>query len=178
MSYFMLVRGRSSLCRGVSSYRNKAGWHDVIEIGRPLSGSGYRHKGRDDLKPRVEIKLVSQDSTLHISTVLLRDKTLPWVAVEAAGYDGKPRYWWTFFNVESAGYSAGTDDNSPTGGSIHYILEFRSARFGTGAWPGATPTTVPRTGLDPGRAVDRDTGSAVAALPVPRALKNEWHYSH
>jgi len=40
-----------------------------------------------------------------------------------------------------------------------------------GAWPGAIPTPVPKTGLDPSRAIDRETNQAVLALTVPSSLK-------
>ena len=95
---------------------------------------------------------------------------MKWVAVEAV-YNDKPYSWWTFFDVTSAGYFAGTDYDSPTGSSIAYTFEFRSARTNSGTWPGAIPTQVPKVGLDPERVVDRDTDQAVLALPVPDSLK-------
>jgi hypothetical protein len=171
MPYYLMVMGKRGICRGSSSYRNNAGWHDLTGIGRPLSGSGYQHGGRDELKRRVELKLAEETRAHQIAVLLDNDKTLPWVAVEATGYDDKPQSWWTFFDVTSAGFSEGTDYDSPTGGSISYIFEFGSARWNTGTWPGAIPTQVPKVGLDPGRVVDRDTDQAVLALPVPDSLK-------
>jgi hypothetical protein len=44
MAYFMLVMGKAGICRGASSHRNNASWHDVTDLGRPLSGS--RRSGR------------------------------------------------------------------------------------------------------------------------------------
>ena len=79
--------------------------------------------------------------------------------------------WWTFFDVRSAGYSTGTDYDSPTKSMTSYIFEFGSARWGSGAWPGAVRTPVPKVGLDPQRVVDRETDQAVTALPVPSSLK-------
>jgi hypothetical protein len=170
MPYFLLVMGKRGLCRGSSSYRNNAGWHDLTDIGRPLSGSGYQHGGRDELKRRVEVKMFEETRAHQIVTLLDNDKILPWVAVESA-YSGKPASWWTFFDVRSAGFSAGTDYDSPSGSSLSYIFEFGSARWNTGTWPGAIPTQVPKVGLDPERVVDRDTDQAVLALPVPESLK-------
>jgi|ERR1700722_4009614 hypothetical protein len=170
MPYFMLVMGKQGICRGASDYRNNAGWHELTKLGRPLSGSGYRHGGRDELNRRVEATMAEESRAHQIAVLLERDGTLPYVAVEAA-YDGKPTSWWTFFDVRSAGYSAGTDYDSPTGGTISYIFEFGSARWNTGTWPGAIRTQVPNVGLDPGRVVDRDTDQAILALPVPDSLK-------
>jgi hypothetical protein len=115
--------------------------------------------------------MVEESRGRQIGIVLERDGILPWVAVEAASSDGKPQFWWTFFDVRSAGFGAGTDYDSPTGSSMSYIFEFGSARWNTGTWPGAIPTQVPKVGLDPGRVVDRDTDQAVLALPVPESLK-------
>ncbi len=173
MAYFMLVMGKQGICRGASSYRNNAGWHDLADIARPLSGSGYNPQGRDELKRRVEVKMFEQTRSRQIAIILDQDKILPWVAVEATGYDGKPRSWWTFFDVTSAGYAAGTDYDSPTGSFLAYTFEFRSARTNVGTWPGAIPTQVPKTGVDPERVVDRDTDDAVSALPVPESLKRQ-----
>lgn len=170
MAYFMLVMGKTAICRGASTWRNNAGWHDLTWIARPLSGSGYRYQGRDELNRRVEVKMVSEPRGSEISNLLARDKVLPWVAIEA-GYDGKASMWWTFFDVESAGYASGTDDSSPTGASMSYIFEFSSARFDTGAWTGAARTQIPKVGLDPSRAVDNATNHAVMNLPVPSSLK-------
>jgi len=170
MAYFLLVMGKAGICRGASSHRNNAGWHDVTEIRRPLSGSGYQYQGRDELKRRVEVKMVSEPRGRQIADLLSRETVVPWVAVEAA-YDGKAQDWWTFFDVTSAGYSSGTDDSSPTKSSISYIFEFRSARWGGGPWLGAIRTQVPRAGLDPSRVVDRDTNQAITTLPVPSSLK-------
>jgi hypothetical protein len=172
MAYFMLVMGKQGICRGASSYRSNAGWHDVTGLARPLSGSGYRYQGRDELSRRVEVRMVSETRGRQIGALLERDGIVQWVAVEAA-YDGKASSWWTFFDVTSAGYAAGTDYDSPTGSFISYIFEFRSARWNTGAWPGAIRTEVPKVGLDPGRVVDRDTDQAVLALPVPDSLKKQ-----
>jgi hypothetical protein len=171
MAYFMLVTGKQGICRGASSYRNNAGWHELTDIARPLSGSGYQYRGRDELSRRVEVKMVEESRGRQIGIVLERDGLLPWVAVEAASSDGKPQFWWTFFDVRSAGFAAGTDYDSPTGSSMSYIFEFGSARWNAGTWPGAIPTQVPKVGLDPGRVVDRDTDQAVLALPVPESLK-------
>src|SRR5215831_1775734 len=146
MAYFMLVMGKQGICRGASSYRNNAGWHDVTDIGRLLSGSGYRYQGRDELNRRVEVRMVSETRGHQIAALLDRDGTVPWVAIEAA-YNGKATSWWTFFDVTSAGYAAGTDYDSPTGGFISYTFEFRSARTGSGPWPGAIRTEVPKVGL-------------------------------
>ncbi len=170
MAYFMLVTGKQGICRGASLYRNSAGWHDLTDIARPLSGSGYQYQARDQLSRRVEVKMVEEPRARQIGLLLGRDGILPWVAVEAAS-DGKPQFWWTFFDVSSAGFAAGTDYDSPTGGSMSYIFEFGSARWNTGTWPGAIPTQVPKVGLDPSRVVDRDTDQAVLALPVPELLK-------
>ena len=171
MAYFMLVMGKSGLCRGASSYRNNAGWHDVTDLGRPLSGSGYRYHGRDELNRQVEVKMVWEPRGQQIASLLERDGILQWVAVEAAAYDGTAQSWWTFFDATSAGASSGTDYDSPTGSSLSYIFEFRSARWGMGPWPGAIRTQVPKVGLDPDRVVDRDTDQAVTTLPVPDSLK-------
>ena len=108
MAYFMLVMGKQGICRGASSYRNNAGWHDLTDLARPLSGSGYQYRGRDELNRRVEAKMFEEARARQITALLDRDKILPWVAVEAA-YDGKPQSWRTFFDVTSAGYFAGTD---------------------------------------------------------------------
>lgn len=172
MAYFLLVMGKAGICRGDSRHRDKAGWHDVTEIGRPLSGSGYRYQGRDELSPRVEVKMVSGTRAGQIADLLSRDAVLPWVAIEDA-YDGKAQSWWTFFDVTSAGYSAGTDDSSPTRSSIHYIFEFESARWSMGTWPGAIRTQIPKVGLDPSSAVARDTRQAITTLPVPSSLKKQ-----
>jgi hypothetical protein len=170
MAYFMLVTGKAGICRGASSWRNNAGWHDVTDLYRPLSGSGYQYQGRDELKRRVEARMVAEARGHQIGALLDRDKTLPWVAIEEA-YSGQARTWWTFFDVTSAGYAAGTDYDSPTGGFIAYTFEFGSARTGSGPWPGAIRTQIPKVGLDPSRVVERDTDSAVLALPVPESLK-------
>jgi hypothetical protein len=170
MAYFLLVTGKAGICRGASSHRNNAGWHDVTELSRPLSGSGYRYQGRDELHRRVEVKMVSELRGRQIADLLSREAVLPWVAVEAA-YDGKAQSWWTFFDVRSAGYSSGTDYNSPTKSSISYIFEFGSARWAAGAWPGAIRTQVPKVGVDPHRVVDRETNQAITTLPVPSSLK-------
>jgi len=170
MPYYMLVMGKQGICRGASSYRNNAGWHELTDLARPLSGSGYQYQGRDELSRRVEARMVSEARGQQISALLDRDGTLQWVAVEAA-YNGKASSWWTFFDVTSAGYAAGTDYDSPTGSFISYTLEFRSARYNSGTWPGAVRTEVPKVGVDPGRVVDRDTDQAVLALPVPDSLK-------
>ena len=114
MAYFMLVTGKQGICRGASSYRNNAGWHEMTDIARPLSGSGYQYRGRDELSRRVEVKMIEESRGRQIGVVLERDGILPWVAVEAASSDGKPQFWWTFFDVRSAGFAAGTDYNSPT----------------------------------------------------------------
>jgi hypothetical protein len=166
----MLITGKAGICRGASNHRNNAGWHDVTEIARPLSGSGYQHRGRDELNRRVEVKMAWEERANLISNLLSRDSILPWVAIEEA-YDGKASGWWTFFDVGSAGYSSGTDYNSPTKSSIAHIFEFGSARWALGAWPGAGRTQIPKTGLDPQRAVERDTNQAVLTLPVPSSLK-------
>ena len=113
----------------------------------------------------------------EISNLLARDKVLPWVAVEA-GSDGKASEWWTFFDVELAGYASGTDDSSPSGGSMNFIFEFSSARWDTGAWPGAARTKIPQTGLDPSRAVERATNHAITNLPVPSSLKKAYSYGY
>ena len=173
MAYFMLVTGKQGICRGASTYRNNAGWHDLTDIARPLSGSGYRNRGRDELNRRVEVKMFEEPRARQIGLLLDRDQILPWVAVEAASSDGKPQFWWTFFDVRSAGFGAGTDYDLPTGSSMSYIFEFGSARWNTGTWPGAIPTQVPKVGLDPSRVVDRDTDQAVLALPVPDFLKRD-----
>jgi hypothetical protein len=170
MAYFLLVMGKAGICRGASSYRNNAGWHEVTDLSRPLSGSGYQYQGRDELRRRVEVKMVSEPRGRQIADLLSRDAIVPWVAVEAA-YNGKAQEWWTFFDVESAGYSSGTDDSSPTRSSISYIFEFQSARWSMGTWPGAIRTQVPKVGVDPERVVDRDTNQAVTTLPVPNSLK-------
>jgi len=172
MAYFMLVMGKQGICRGISSWRNNAGWHDVTEINRPLAGSGYRYDGRDELNRKVEVKMVSEPHGRRISGLLERNGVVTWLAIEEA-YDGKARSWWTFFDVTAAGYSVGTDHDSPTGNSIAYIFEFRSARTGGGPWPGAVRTQIPRTGLDPSSAVARDTDRAVMNIPVPRYLKEQ-----
>ena len=80
--------GKGGICRGESSHRDKSGWHDVTDIGRPLSGSGYRYQGRDELSPRVEVKMASGSRAGQIADLLSRDTVVPWVAVEAA-YNGK-----------------------------------------------------------------------------------------
>src|SRR5262245_52321778 len=170
MAYYMLVRGKAGICKGASSYRNNAGWHEARWIARPLSGSGYRHDGRDELKRRVEVNMVSESRANLISDLLARDTVLPWVAIESV-YNDKPSWWWTFFDVQSAGYGAGTDYSSPTGGFISYIFEFGSARTNSGAWPGAIRTEIPKVGLDPSKVVTRDTDEAVRNLPVPQSLK-------
>jgi len=171
MAYFMLVMGKRGICIGASNYRNNAGWHELTAIARPLSGSGYQYRGRDELNRRVEVKLVSEARALQIASLLDRDGTLPWVAVEVTGYDAKPQSWWTFFDVTRAGYAAGTDYDSPSGSSVFYTFEFGSARWNSGTWPGAIPTKVPDVGVDPGRVVTQDTDQAVLALPVPDSLK-------
>jgi hypothetical protein len=170
MAYFMLVMGKRGICLGASNYRNNAGWHELTDMARPLSGSGYQYRGRDELSRRFEVKMVQEPRARQLSVLLGNEGTLPWIAVEAA-YDGKPQSWWTFFDVTSAGYGAGTDYDSPTGSSMSYTFGFGSARWNTGTWPGAIPTKVPNVGLDPGRVVDRDTDQAVLALPVPESLK-------
>jgi hypothetical protein len=170
MAYFMLVTGKAGICRGASDYRNNAGWHALTDLARPLSGSGYGDYGRDDLHRKVEVTLVAEPRAHQIASLLSREPVLPWVAVEAAS-DGKPYEWWTFFDVGSAGYGAGTDYNSPTGGFVSHIFEFASARWNTGTWPGAIRTQIPKVGLDPSRVVVRDTDSAVSNLPVPASLK-------
>jgi hypothetical protein len=170
MAYFLLVSGKSGICRGSSSYRNSAGWHDVMEIGRPLSGSGYRYQGRDELRRRVEVKMASEARARQISDLLSRESVLPWIAIQAA-YNDKDSSHWTFFDVSSGAYSSGTDDSSATGSSIHYIFEFRSAREASGSWQTAIRTPVPRTGVDAGNVVERETDKAVLALPVPSYLK-------
>jgi hypothetical protein len=174
MAYFLLVMGKAGICRGMSSHRDNAGWHDVTDIGRPLSGSGYRYQGRDELSPRVEVKMVSGSGSRagQIADLLSRDSVLPWVAVEDV-YDGKGQSWWTFFDVRSGGYSAGSDDSSPTRSSIHYIFEFESARWSMGTWPGAIRTPIPKVGLDPSSVVGRETRQAITTLPVPSSLKNQ-----
>lgn len=172
MAYFMLVMGKQGICRGASTYRNNAGWHDLADMARPLSGSGYNPQGRDELKRRVEVKMIEESRSRQIAVVLDSDKILQWVAVEEA-YDGKPRCWWTFFDATSAGYAAGTDYDSPTGSSLSYTFEFRSARTNSGTWPGAIRTEVPKTGVDPERVVDRDTDQAILALRVPDSLKRQ-----
>ena len=106
MPYFMLVMGKQGICRGASSYRNNAGWHDVTDVARPLSGSGYQYHGRDELKRRVEVKMVSEPRGREIGGLLERDKILKWVAIEAV-YNDKPYSWWTFFDVTSAGLFCG-----------------------------------------------------------------------
>jgi hypothetical protein len=98
MAYFMLVMGKQGICRGASSYRSNAGWHDVTDLARPLSGSGYRYQGRDELSRRVEVRMVSETRGRQIGALLERDGIVQWVAVEAA-YDGKASSWWTFFDV-------------------------------------------------------------------------------
>jgi hypothetical protein len=168
MAYFMLVMGKVGLCRGSSSYRNSDGWHDVTGIGRPLSGSGYRYQGRDELNRRVEVKMV-WESRAHQIAGLLDHDGIQWVAIEEV-YDGKARSWWTFFDV-SGGWGEGTDDSSPNKSSLWYDFEFRSARYGTGVWPGAIRTQIPKTGVDPSRVVDSETNQAILALPVPASLK-------
>jgi hypothetical protein len=140
MPYFMLVMGKQGMCRAASSYRNNAGWHDLIDLARPLSGSGYRSQGRDELNRVVEVKMLEEPRARQITLVLERDKILSWVAVEAVAYDGKPQSWWTFFDVTSAGASSGTDYSLPTNSYISYIFEFHSARWNVGTWPGAIPT--------------------------------------
>ncbi len=166
MAYFMLVMGKGGICKGASSYRNNAGWHEVTDMHRPLSGSGYNPQGRDELKRVVAVKMVSEQRSRQISDLLSRDKVIPWVALELDWY-GKTSSWLTFFDVSSAGYFSGTDDNSPTRVSVTYTLEFQSARSGSGAWPGALKTKVPTTGVDPERVVDRVTDNVVTNLPRP-----------
>ena len=95
------------------------------------------------------------------------------MALELDWY-GKASSWLTFFDVSSAGYFAGTDDSSPTRGSVTYTFEFQSARMGSGAWPGALKTKVPTTGVDPGRVVDSVTDNVVENLPVPSSLKKRY----
>lgn len=172
MAYFLLVTGKQGICRGASSWRNNAGWHDLADMARPQSNSGYNPQGRDELKRRVEVKLIEETRSRQIGVVLDNDKVVPFVAVEEA-YDGKPRNWWTFFDVTSAGFAAGTDYDSPTGSSISYTFEFGSARTGSGTWPGAVRTVVPKTGVDPERVVDRDTDQAILALRVPDSVKRQ-----
>jgi len=173
LAYFMLVNGKQGICRGASSWRHNAGWHDVANIGRPLSGSGYQYQGRDELKRRVEVRMVSETRGHQIAALLDRDGTVPWVAIEEA-YNDKANGWWTFFDVTSAGYAAGTDYDSPTGSFISYTFEFGSARSGDGTWPGAVRTEIPKTGLDPSSVVDRATDQAVRDLPVPESLKRRY----
>ena len=117
MAYFLLVMSKAGICRGASSHRNNAGWHELTEIGRPLSGSGYQHRGRDELHRRVEVKMPAERHGLRIADLMYGGATVPWVAIEAA-WGGKAQGWWTFFDVGSAGYASGTDYNSPTGSSI------------------------------------------------------------
>ena len=173
LAYFLLVNGKAGICRGSSSWRNNAGWHDVTDLYRPLSGSGYQYQGRDELKRRVEVRMVSETRGHQIAGLLDRDGTVPWVAIEEA-YNDKATSWWTFFDVTSAGYAAGTDYDSPTGSFISYTFEFGSARDGDGAWPGAVRTEIPKTGLDPSSVVDRVTDQAVRDLPVPESLKRRY----
>ncbi len=73
MAYFMLVTGKQGICRGASSYRNNAGWHELTDIARPLSGSGYQYRGRDELSRRVEVKMVEEARGRQIGIVLERD---------------------------------------------------------------------------------------------------------
>ncbi len=171
MGYFLLFMGKAGICHGASSHRNNAGWHDVTDIGRPLSGSGYQYRGRDEMHRRVEVRMTSAMHGAQVDELLWHQAVAPWVAIEATGYDGKAYSWWTFFDVRSAGYSTGTDYDSPTKSSTSYIFEFGSARWGGGAWPGAVRTPVPKVGLDPQRVVDRETNQAVTTLPVPTSLK-------
>ncbi len=140
----------------------------------PLSGSGYRYQGRDELKRVVEVKMLDESRARQVSLLLERDKILQWVAVEAA-YDGKPQMWWTFFDVTSAGASFGTDYSQPITNYMSYIFNFHSARWNVGTWPGAIPSQIPKVGLDPSSVVDRDTDQAVLALPVPDALKRQQY---
>ena len=175
MPYYLLVMGKAGICKGASSYRNNAGWHEVTDMHRPLSGSGYNYYGRDELKRRVQVKMVSEERSRQIADLLSRDTVIPWVALEY-DYYGKASSWLTFFDVSSAGYFSGTDYNSPTKGSIAYTFEFQSARMGSGAWPGALRTKVPKTGVDPERVVDQETDNVVSNLPVPSSLKNGRGY--
>ncbi len=69
---------------------------------------------------------------------------------------------------------SGTDYDSPTKGSVTYTFEFQSARMGSGAWPGALKTKVPKTGVDPERVVDSETDNVVTNLPVPSSLKKRY----
>ena len=174
MAYFLLVMGKAGICRGASSHRNNAGWHEATEIGRPLSGSGYQHRGRDELHRRVEVKMPAEPRGLRIADVMSGGAIVPWVAIESI-WGGKAQGWWTFFDVGSAGYSSGTDYSSPTGSSISYIFEFQSARWAMGVWPGAIRTPVAKVGVDPQRAVERETNQAITTLPVPGYLKRNYY---
>ena len=78
MPCFLLVMGKPGLCRGPSSYRNNAGWHDPADIGRSLSGSGYQHGGRDELTRRVEVKMFEENRAHQVVTLLDNDELLPW----------------------------------------------------------------------------------------------------
>jgi hypothetical protein len=170
MAYYLLFMGKAGICRGASPWRNNGGWHDVVAIGRPESGSGYRHDGRDEMHRRVQVKMTSQMRGGQVDELLWRRAVAPYVAIEEA-YDGKGRYWWTFFDVSSAGWSTGTDYDSPTKSTTLYTFEFGSARWGSGAWPGAIRLDVSKIGYEPRRAVDRETNQAITALPVPSSLK-------
>jgi hypothetical protein len=167
--------GKAGICRGSSNHRHNGGWHELTEIARPLSGSGYRHDGRDEKARRVEVKLTSQMRGAQIDEFLWRKAMAPWVAVEVA-YQGKGQSWWTFFDVRSAGWSTGTDYDSPTKSMTSYIFEFDSARWGSGPWPGAIRLDVSKIGYEPRRAVDRETNQAITTLPVPSTLKRPYHY--
>jgi hypothetical protein len=70
MAYFMLVIGKQGICRGASSYRNNAGWHELTDLARPLSGSGYQYSGRDELSRLVEAKMVSEARGRQIAALL------------------------------------------------------------------------------------------------------------
>jgi hypothetical protein len=139
MGYFLLFMGKAGICHGASSHRNNAGWHDVTDIGRPLSGSGYQYRGRDEMHRRVEVRMTSAMHGAQVDELLWRQAVAPWVAIEATGYDGKAQSWWTFFDVRSAGYSTGTDYDSPTKSSTSYIFEFGSARWGGRRLAGRRP---------------------------------------
>jgi len=96
MAYFLLVMGKAGVCRCASSHRNNAGWHDATEIRRPLSGSGYQYQGRDELKRRVEVKMVSEPIGRQIADLLSRETVVPWVVLRlAAASPSRPRPPWS-----------------------------------------------------------------------------------
>ena len=68
MAYFMLVMGKAGICKGASNYRNNAGRHEVTDMHRPLSGSGYNPEGRDERKRLVDVKLVSEQRSRQLQS--------------------------------------------------------------------------------------------------------------